>query len=581
MQLSPAPISLTSCPIDIVFSIPELADHIARCLRASHLRQLRLVSKRLYCAYQPQLSVSFPDASLTLPTPTSADSADEDPRLFGVPTYRIRSISLTFDDKPTAGPIVEVLAHHPHLSSLQIDFHGYNLRIFETAFVHTKDLVSLTVVFHKKVVIDNFLKSLMAADLRKLHTLVIDCKETGSPSHADWQLFRSILEMTEGSLTTLKLAGMLLCPKTYGVFREPIEGEEDGWTTGSVSLSFPRLQSLTLKNGELSLARIKVLHQLFPQLHTLELDGCSGDWLPALMEDPLPEAVQRQLDQQLQDHALFPELRSLKVWLVFQSGRKRLLDMVLGRKHLYTLGTDILPMFKGVINELADHCSTVGHRFTHLTVQTYITGGHSIEELEKFYNAECFRYLQYVFMQTWDHTINMFPFAGTLTSLHLGGKADVITSQHATTLNEILKRLPLLEVLIIERLLQGYAIFDGLGRDVATSLSELEPSDPSEQLEGGFQKPIPPPEWIQERPFLHELQIYACPPARPPTTGPIVSLNDPLDLDELHSSVVQRFRFLEKLKVKTALRHKPREHRIEPWKATLPTWLDVDFSMMK
>jgi hypothetical protein len=174
----------------------------------------------------------------------------------------------------------------------------------------------------------------------------------------------------------------------------------------------------------------------------------------------------------------------------------------------------------------------------------------------------------------------MFPFAGTLTSLHLGGKADVITSPHATALNEILKRLPLLEVLIIERLLQGYAIFDGLGRDTATSLSELELSDASEQPED-LQKPIPPPEWIQERPFLHELQIYACSPARPPTTDAVVSLNDPLDLDELHSSVIQRFRFLEKLKVKTTLRHKPREHMIEPWKTTLPAWLDVDFSTMR
>ncbi|KFH70726.1 hypothetical protein MVEG_03574 [Podila verticillata NRRL 6337] len=581
MQLSPEPISPTSRPIDIVFSIPELTDHIARYLRPLSLQQLRLVSKRLYSAYQPQLSISFPDASLTLPTFASTGIADTNPRLFGVPTYRIRSIFLTIDDKPAAGPIVQILAHHPQLSSLHIDFHGYNLRIFETAFTHTRDLISLTVVFYSRVIIDNFLKSLVAADLRKLQNLVIDCRETGSPSHADWQLFRSILEMTEGSLATLKLAGMLLCPKTHGVFREPVEGEEDGWTIGSVSLSFPRLQSLTLKNGELSLARIKVLHQLFPQLHTLELDGCSGDWLPALMEDPLPEAVQEQLDQQLQHHALFSELRSLKVWLVFQSGRKRLLDMVLGRRHLHTLGTDILPMFKGVINQLAEHCSAAGHRFTHLTVQTYITGGHTVEELEKFYNAECFRYLQYVFMQTWDHTINMFPFAGTLTSLHLGGKADVITSQHATTLNEILKRLPLLEVLIIERLLQGYAVFDGLGRDDTTSLSELKLSEASEQPEEDLQKPIPPPEWIQERPFLHDLQIYACPPARPPTTGPVVSLNDPLDLDELYSSVVQRFRFLEKLKVKTTLRHKPREHKVEPWKATLPAWLDVDFSTMR
>ncbi|KAG0329381.1 hypothetical protein BG004_002344 [Podila humilis] len=406
MQITCARITSTSPAVDLVFSIQELADHIERYLRPSHIQQLRLTSKALYSAFRPQLAIPVPNALLSLPAANpiqSKDDADPDPLFFGVPAYRIRSIALTFDDKPAATAITQVLAHHPQLSSLQIDFFGYNLLIFENLFVHTKELVNLTVVFHNRVVIDNFFKALVASNLQQLRTLTIDSKETGSPSHVDWQLFRSVVEMTKASLTTLKLAGLLLCPKTVGVFREPIEGEEvDKWTTGSAldMLSYPKLESLTLQRGELTIERIKVFHQLFPQLQQLELDGCSGDWLPALMEDPLPENVQQQLDVQLQDHALFPELQSLKIWLVFQSGKKRLLDMVLGRKHLHTVATDILPMFRGVIQQLADHCSEAKHRFTHLTVQTYITGGHTVEELERFYNAECFKQLQHVFMQT-------------------------------------------------------------------------------------------------------------------------------------------------------------------------------------
>ncbi|KAF9424152.1 hypothetical protein BGZ94_008083 [Podila epigama] len=568
---------MTSTPLDAVFSIPELADHIARYLRPVQLSRLRLVSKTLYAAYQPQVSIPLQKDLLTVSSSAAVDPAHTVLCPFGVPAYRINKLSLRIDDKTTAQSLSQVLAIRPQPPALQVDHDGVNLRIYESIFASTKDLVSLTVIFRQRVVIDRYLHYIIEANLERLQTLKIECKESGPPTHVDWKLFRSLLEMTQRSLTALELGGLLLCPKTQGVYRELIEDQEaDSWTTGSASLTFPKLQSLTLKNGEISNARIKVFSQLFPKLSTLVLNGCSGDWLPALMEDPLPDAVQEQLDKQLLDHALFPELRSLKIWLVFQSGKKRLLDLALGRKHLHTIGTDILPQSREGIKQLAEHCSKTGHRFRALTMQTYLTGGTPVEDLEAFYSAECFKHLEYVYMQTWDHTLKMFPFANTLTSLHLGGKVDLVVAPYVSTMNKILRHLPFLEVLIIERLLQGYDVFEGLGRDVTSTVKEIGLETPLVEKQGTA---IAPPDWLNERPFLHELQFFASSP--PPAAGPTHSLNNPLDLDELTRSAIQRFRFLEKLHVKSSFRHLPQEHLVEPWKATLPEGLKVEFSSMR
>jgi len=61
--------------------------------------------------------------------------------------------------------------------------------------------------------------------------------------------------------------------------------------------------------------------------------------------------------------------------------------------------------------------------------------------------------------------MNLFPFSSTLRSLHLGGEEHSFDHNRVDDANKILRQLRGLEVLVVERYLDGYELFSGLGHE--------------------------------------------------------------------------------------------------------------------
>ncbi|KAF9362829.1 hypothetical protein BGX34_005405 [Mortierella sp. NVP85] len=97
--------------------------------------------------------------------------------------------------------------------------------------------------------------------------------------------------------------------------------------------------------------------------------------------------------------------------------------------------------------------------------------------------------------------------------------------------NKILRQLQGLEVLVVERYLDGYELFSGLGH---------EPGSPRQ------------PGRLGNGPFLKEVEFFVqSPKDTRPKTLPASRICDgnKINLQELEEQVVDRFMFLEKLRV--------------------------------
>jgi hypothetical protein len=163
--------------------------------------------------------------------------------------------------------------------------------------------------------------------------------------------------------------------------------------------------------------------------------------------------------------------------------------------------------------------------------------------------------------------MSLFPFAKTLRSLHIGGEEQSFDHHRANELNEILRQLPALEVLHIERYLDGYEVFSGLGRQPVSSTH-------SQQKHQGSPYQV---NWLNEGPFLHELEFFVHRPKANQNAirgkdGPYLPVSKICDgtminLGELEQQIVDRFMFLEKLRVRVhAQILLPREDKLERWK---------------
>ncbi|KAF9959425.1 hypothetical protein BGZ72_009686 [Mortierella alpina] len=201
---------------------------------------------------------------------------------------------------------------------------------------------------------------------------------------------------------------------------------------------------------------------------------------------------------------------------------------------------------------------------------------------EKLYEAPFLSQVRHLYIQ--QELSEKVQFALTLTSLHID--AGFNDSQDfecdcspIPTWNAVLRRLPKLEVLRIDRFITDYSLFEGLGRtpplaisppnlagrgharctssdkgleaqedeqaalkgevDGATDNSETNPgygdaNNDVETAKAQDDKPRLIEDWSQERPFLQELQITfrdAC----------------QVQTKDLDRELIQRFRFLERL----------------------------------
>lgn len=170
----------------------------------------------------------------------------------------------------------------------------------------------------------------------------------------------------------------------------------------------------------------------------------------------------------------------------------------------------------------------------------------------------------------------MFPFAQTLTEICLGGREDLLTKELEVEVNGILRQFSRLETLRIERYVDSYSVFEGLGRepDPIMITTPVTPVDSRSSCSV---------DWLHESPLLIKLQFFI---RRPESTRTYVSsqLSSPtlfrtwnvikegdstnlvLNLQELELQVVKRFRFLETLTVHIGERSRlPEPEVLEQW----------------
>ncbi|KAF9541606.1 hypothetical protein EC957_002910 [Mortierella hygrophila] len=375
--------------------------------------------------------------------------------------------------------------------------------------------------------------------------------------------------------------------------------------------SFPRMKSLALTGCPLEPLSLRALDRLFPNLQELELDSCPGGWYRTLAGIRTSQ-VGPNSDLTYTSDVPLVHLRKLNILFKYQSSRNKLLGIVKHRPFLTCIKTDMLPDTRDGLLEMAAFCSgvevgelvaapgpssflpaavvadstltgsagmnegvdagvnigatstlsstaptdvstsgganastamkdmsRVRNRMKRLSIQTYASPPHAMDVIEKFYNAPAFRHLEYVYMQNWELSMKLFPFANTLRELNLGGAESRLLEDELVTLNLILHQLPVLEDLKLHRYVDGTAmfmLFKGFGR---------EPFSQDESQQG---------------------QIHGQPPIKTISHGKADGLsclrkmwlfykeldnnaNRCLSLDGLKTAVLDRFMFLEKLKI--------------------------------
>ncbi|KAF9147028.1 hypothetical protein BG015_011385 [Linnemannia schmuckeri] len=203
--------------------------------------------------------------------------------------------------------------------------------------------------------------------------------------------------------------------------------------------------------------------------------------------------------------------------------------------------------------------SKVRNRIKRLAIQTYASPPHNMDVIERFYNAPAFRHLEYVYMQNRKLSMTLFPFAKTLRELNLGGQESPLLKDEIMTLNSILHQLPVLEVLKLDRYVDGVALsklFQGFGR---------EPDFP-------FPQDVCKDEQASNTPVMTkshgEEGKLSCLRKLRLVYGGLGHKR--LSLDSLKSFVLNRFVYLEKLTVRSAREDElPRTEDIFQWRKVL------------
>ncbi|KAG0209590.1 hypothetical protein BGX28_010205 [Mortierella sp. GBA30] len=633
-------------PLNTVFSIPELADGIAQYLRPSQLLNLRTVSKTFFQAFQAFFSFTLSSflgghesrfhldlevlpslASRVHTFSLELHGDQEDPlqrKLLDV-VYshcsHVQQLKVQYWAEDLA-VLEALLLHLPRIQRLSVLFMASTNA---TAVFNMMIARSHTISEQRdaKVVSDSQLY--MDSAYNALQYLKIKHVVTQGRNAVDRMIVEEMLQAYK-SLRSVSLNGILITDSG----RDPATSEHKGAEYGPL----PSLETLKLSHCHISAQQLQNMNRVFPNLKALKIRKCDGTWQSALLDGNEESAMASsiaspdvsELIRPDSTKILFPELRKIVLW-EYHSSRTRLLNLVAGRPHLSALETDLLPDTRDGIFELARYCSGLDlltvmsnvnldaqsgslsefpstavdgkgnesvsdggqarairpkKMFKRLAVQTYMSPTYSLQELEQFYGAVAFSKLEYVLIQTRELSMSMFPFAKTLRELALGGPPDILQAGQVANLNQILRQLPLLEVLRIDRWLDSYEIFDGLGDHRATLCTDMNSAAVNTTL------PCPA-DWLHESPFLVKLNIFLRAPHGHSSTfsqaalqawkiNPVGSAeNAVLNLDELERQVLDRFRFLEELTV-----HIPKESNhappeMERWKKGRATRCVVHF----
>ncbi|KAF9927996.1 hypothetical protein BGZ67_007214 [Mortierella alpina] len=384
------------------------------------------------------------------------------------------------------------------------------------------------------------------------------------------------------------------------------------------SRAYPQMRSLTLAFGECPSSTMQDLDRIFPNLSSLELNKCRNNWLQAFEPDvarhlhplhlqhhhhhqhPPPyqqqqhqyqhhfqqQHLQQSIHQQapatkLPSRPIFPHLTHLKLIDRHEGHQDLLFEIIKARPLLTSLETQDVALNLETLMSVASFCAKEGRMMQRLSLAPFWSLAQT-RGFEKLYEAPFLSQVRHLYIQ--QELSENIQFASTLTSLHID--AGFNDSQDfecdcspIPVWNAVLRRLPELEVLRIDRFITDYSLFEGLGRTPPLAIAPSNFAGEGDALCTGFAKGVvqedqqvalegeingdtdssdlihprcggdhdvmDPAEaqaakpsliedWSQERPFLHELQITfrdAC----------------QVQTKDLDRELIQRFRFLERL----------------------------------
>ena len=138
--------------------------------------------------------------------------------------------------------------------------------------------------------------------------------------------------------------------------------------------------------------------------------------------------------------------------------------------------------------------------------------------------------------------MTLFPFARTLLELNLGGEDGLLGPLEITTLTSILRQLPVLEILKLERYVDGvglFKLFQGLG--------QAPPGCGSQQSHVGYYGASGMQEGLSG---LRKLRLFYQGTRSDSQSG--VKFPSAVSLKDIKTQVLDRFRFLEKLTVRVS-----------------------------
>ncbi|KAF8979576.1 hypothetical protein BGZ46_005257 [Entomortierella lignicola] len=358
---------------------------------------------------------------------------------------------------------------------------------------------------------------------------------------------------------------------------------EDG--NPALSRVYPRLQSLSLTFCECPVPTMLDLDRIFPNLTSLEMNKCRNTWLHVFEPDPhnptshlgisSPTSSVSSLQSEIHTVSTtvkgsvtrrvpFPLLTRLKLVDRYEGHEDLIYEIVRNRPGLLSLETHQISLNIDTLLPMASHCVNEKRLFTRFSLSPCWSNSSTRRDVERLFESPFLARVKHLYIQ--QELTEKIIFSSTLTSLHIGAgfaRDSVIEHDSVPTWNAILRRLPMLETLKIDRYIKDYLLFEGLGRSLpiensapklqyddsedlkdtdASGIKEgsletesiLSQSLPSKTSNSLIESPIMVQDWSMERPYLQELQITFRATCTVQTT----------DLDR---ELVQRFRFLERL----------------------------------
>ncbi|KAF9354506.1 hypothetical protein BGX34_010975 [Mortierella sp. NVP85] len=369
---------------------------------------------------------------------------------------------------------------------------------------------------------------------------------------------------------------------------------------GEPRRTYPHLQSLALSFCYCPVTIMLDLDLIFPNLTALEVNKCRNTWLHVFEPDPLNPTSHLGMSLSLAslmssftstaDSAAtttLPEnantitgaisaistattattttasnanavptgtqrvpflgLTHLKLVEQYEGNEDLIYEIVKARPGLVSLETHQISLNVDTLLPMATACSNHRRFFDRFSLSYCWSNSQTRRDYERLFEAPFLSRAKHLYIQ--QEITKKMQFTSTLISLHIGAgfsKQSAIENDSLHVWNEILRSLPKLEVLRIDRYIKDFLLFEGLGRSSSDSNNNSDSKSTGDLIAETTSTAATVREgtggggaidnWTQERPYLRELHITFRPSCVVQTA----------DLDR---ELVQRFRFLERLSI--------------------------------